>query len=328
MNSELVNENYGLPWSAETEALFNEDLTKDFTIDSSHISAQVIAHSVSNHNYKHIVTLKIVAPRIILSELNTHRVRSLSCSSSRAIPAYKLRNSVWNNPFIPVYFGRNKSGMQAIEPLDGFDLTVARGVWKLASKSAVLFHWIMEKVGVHKQTCNRILEPWLSVTATLTLTEFDNFFKLRYSKFAQPEFICLAKAIHDAVKNSTPTVLQGNQCHLPWIDQSDRDALGNDIVKLIKVSTARSCRSSYANMLGKKSEPAQDLALYETLLGNGHLSPFEHIAFVPNQGQAVSKELHASLQRNFRGWYQFRAFVDPIENQKYLEQFYNIKLNE
>ena len=326
MNSELANETTSLPWSAEIEKLFEQDLTSNFNIDQSHISAQVIAHSINTVNNKHIVTLKIVAPRIILSELNTHRVRSLSCSSSRAIPAAKLRSAVWNNPFIPVYFGKNKSGMQAVEQLQGFDLAAAKLVWKAASKGAVFFHWLLEKANVHKQTCNRLLEPWLSVTATLTMTEFDNFFKLRYSEFAQPEFICLVKAIHDAIKQSTPTKLEPTQCHLPWIDQQDRDALNNDIVSLIKVSTARSCRSSYANMLGKKSEPHQDLALYETLLGNGHLSPFEHIAFVPNQGR-ITKELHANLQRNFRGWYQFRAFVDPIDNLKYLEKFYNIKLN-
>lgn len=327
MSSGLVNETPSLPWSNETEKLFEKDLTTKFNIDSRHISAQVIAHSTNKVNNKHIVTLKIVAPRIILAEINTHRVRSLSCSSSRAIPAYKLRKAVWDNPFVPVYFGKNKSGMQAIVQLEGTQLTTARFMWKAASKAAVFFHWLMEKANVHKQTCNRILEPWLSVTATLTMTEFDNFFKLRYSEFAQPEFICLAKAIYDAIKASTPTILETNECHLPWIDQADRDALGNDIVKLIKVSTARSCRSSYANMLGKKSEPQQDLKLYDTLLGNGHLSPFEHIAFVPNQGR-ISKELHANLQRNFRGWYQFRAFVDPADNQKYLQKFYNINLNE
>jgi hypothetical protein len=181
---------------------------------------------------------------------------------------------------------------------------------------------MMELVGVHKQTCNRIIEPWMSVVGTITSTEWDNFLRLRYDRNAQPEIIVLAKKIHDAIKASEPTVPE-NGIHLPFIDEEERKTFPID--QLIKISVARCCRTSYANCLGKKSQPEEDVKLYQRLLGNGHFSPFEHIALIPNHGR-VAKELQYDLQRNFRGWYQLRAFVQPESNTKYLNKMYNIEL--
>ena len=311
-----------LPWSDEVEALFENDLTSEFNIDDYHIDAKVIGDSINPDTGKRITTLAIKIPRIILSEHNTHRSLSRNFSSSRAIPAKKLRKEAWEHPFVPIYWGANKSGMSADQQLTGFNLSMAKFSWKLAGKFAVMFHKMMEIVGVHKQTCNRIIEPWMSVVGTITSTEWDNFLRLRYDRNAQPEIIVLAKKIHDAIKASEPTVPE-NGIHLPFIDEEERKTFPID--QLIKISVARCCRTSYANCLGKKSQPEEDIKLYHRLLGNGHFSPFEHIALIPNHGR-VAKELQYDLQRNFRGWYQLRAFIQPESNTKYLNKMYNIEL--
>lgn len=311
-----------LPWSDEVESLFENDLTSEFNIDDYHIDVKVIADSINPDTGKRITTLAIKIPRIILSEHNTHRSLSRNFSSSRAIPAKKLRKEAWEHPFVPIYWGANKSGMSADQQLTGFNLSMAKFSWKLAGKFAVMFHKMMEIVGVHKQTCNRIIEPWMSVVGTITSTEWDNFLRLRYDRNAQPEIIVLAKKIHDAIKASEPTVPE-NGIHLPFIDEEERKTFPID--QLIKISVARCCRTSYANCLGKKSQPEEDVKLYQRLLGNGHFSPFEHIALIPNHGR-VAKELQYDLQRNFRGWYQLRAFVQPESNTKYLNKMYNIEL--
>lgn len=311
-----------LPWSDEVEALFENDLTSEFNIDDYHIDAKVIADSINPNTGKRITTLAIKIPRIILSEHNTHRSLSRNFSSSRAIPAKKLRKEAWEHPFVPIYWGANKSGMSADQQLTGFNLSMAKFSWKLAGKFAVMFHKMMEIVGVHKQTCNRIIEPWMSVVGTITSTEWDNFLRLRYDRNAQPEIIVLAKKIHDAIKASEPTVPE-NGIHLPFIDEEERKTFPID--QLIKISVARCCRTSYANCLGKKSQPEEDIKLYHRLLDNGHFSPFEHIALIPNHGR-VAKELQYDLQRNFRGWYQLRAFIQPESNTKYLNKMYNIEL--
>lgn len=311
-----------LPWSDEVESLFENDLTSEFNIDDYHIDVKVIADSINPDTGKRITTLAIKIPRIILSEHNTHRSLSRNFSSSRAIPAKKLRKEAWEHPFVPIYWGANKSGMSADQQLTGFNLSMAKFSWKLAGKFAVMFHKMMELVGVHKQTCNRIIEPWMSVVGTITSTEWDNFLRLRYDRNAQPEIIVLAKKIHDAIKASEPTVPE-NGIHLPFIDEEERKTFPID--QLIKISVARCCRTSYANCLGKKSQPEEDIKLYHRLLGNGHFSPFEHIALIPNHGR-VAKELQYDLQRNFRGWYQLRAFIQPESNTKYLNKMYNIEL--
>ncbi len=315
-----------IPWSPEVEALFEHDLTTEFNTDDYHIDAQVIADSINPETGKRITTLAIKIPRIILAEHNTHRSLSRNFSSSRAIPAKKLRKEAWSHPFVPVYWGANKSGMSADQQLTGFKLSMAKFSWKLAGKFAVMFHKLMECVGVHKQTCNRIIEPWMSVVGTVTSTEWDNFLRLRYDHNAQPEIIILAKKIHDAIKNSTP-VVPVDGVHLPFIDDEERKSFTID--QLIKISVARCCRTSYANCLGKKSQPEEDIKLYDRLLNNGHFSPFEHIAFVPKGlGKAgrPPKDFQTDMQRNFRGWYQLRAFIQPESNAKYLSQMYNINL--
>ena len=316
---------YGVPWSEQTEKLFEHDLTVDFDWDLSHIDAIVIADSINTVNNKRLITLQLTIPRIILSEFNTHRMLSRNTSSSRAIPAKKIRANIVNNMFYPVYWGINKSGMSADEQLTGWKKTAARSLWRTAGLFAVGIHKTMESIGIHKQTCNRILEPWTHVYTVVTSSEWENFLRLRYNKNAQPEMICLAKAIHDAIKFSVPRVLTPEDVHLPYI--TEQEAETRSIIECIKTSVARCCRVSYkSNETGKLSDFDKDVALFERLYKDHHMSPFEHVGFVPNQGRMV-KETHIDLQRNFRGWYQFRAFVDPADNLKYLNKFYSINLD-
>lgn len=261
----------------------------------------------------------------LANRIVVHNCLSRNTSSSRAIPAKKVRANIVNNMFYPVYWGINKSGMSADEQLTGWKKTAARSLWRTAGLFAVGIHKTMESIGIHKQTCNRILEPWTHVYTVVTSSEWENFLRLRYNKNAQPEMICLAKAIHDAIKFSVPRVLTPEDVHLPYI--TEQEAETRSIIECIKTSVARCCRVSYkSNETGKLSDFDKDVALFERLYKDHHMSPFEHVGFVPNQGR-LSKETHIDLQRNFRGWYQFRAFVDPADNLKYLNKFYSINLD-
>ena len=73
------------------------------------ISAKIILDSVSAVTGERMVTMEIEYPRIILSELNTHRMLSKNSASSRAIPFDKM---VENLKGIPVRFGQANKGMQ------------------------------------------------------------------------------------------------------------------------------------------------------------------------------------------------------------------------
>jgi hypothetical protein len=80
----------------------------------SKISAKVVAHSL-NPQGDELVSLVVTFPRIILAELNTHRMLSRNSASSRAIPFKKMVKSVLTDPFIPIAFQKEHSGMQGTE---------------------------------------------------------------------------------------------------------------------------------------------------------------------------------------------------------------------
>ena len=77
----------------------------------------IVGHSLSPQSAE-IITVLATFPRIILSEINTHRMLSKNTSSSRAIPFLKMVEAVQNNPFIPFAWQKYHPGMQGSEYLD------------------------------------------------------------------------------------------------------------------------------------------------------------------------------------------------------------------
>ena len=73
------------------------------------ITAKVIADSI--HDGHRLTTLELHYPRIILAELNTHRMFSRNTASSRAIPVSKIMENVIDDPYIPVIWQMNQPGM-------------------------------------------------------------------------------------------------------------------------------------------------------------------------------------------------------------------------
>lgn len=84
------------------------------------IQAKVIADS-KNEFGNRITTMIVTMPRIILAEFNTHRMLSKNSASSRAIPFKKMVKSVQENPFIPIAWQKDHSGMQGTEYLSKTD---------------------------------------------------------------------------------------------------------------------------------------------------------------------------------------------------------------
>ena len=78
---------------------------------SNLISVKIVADSIS-HSGIRIITFELEYPRIIHSELMTHRLLSRNAMSSRAIPIKKMIEQVQQNPAMPVKFGKNQPGMQ------------------------------------------------------------------------------------------------------------------------------------------------------------------------------------------------------------------------
>ena len=176
------------------------------------ISANIVADSISPQGNR-ITTFLLTYPRMIHSELMTHRLFSRNSASSRAIPFEKMLKMVEEDPFIPIAWQKDHKGMQGTEYFTNENMFI----WdsdKHINKNGVLFidsfkedwldardsvikyaknlhngrrqsegHEYYKNSKLTKQLCNRLLEPFMWHTVLVTATEYDNFFELRCPKY-------------------------------------------------------------------------------------------------------------------------------------------------
>lgn len=301
------------------------------------IKSQIIADSINPKDCR-ITSWILEYPRFVHAELMTHRVFSKNAASSRAIPIEKMIQQVIDNPAMPVWWGKNQSGMQAKEELDNIipvnrpeldvitsDLEQAKSEWIYARNKAIGSVRSLSKLGLHKQIANRILEPWFNIRVILTGTDFDNWFALRAHPDAQPEIRVLAEQMLELYNNSEPKSLNEGEWHIPFGDQIDDNRVretveyNNEYKRVIKekyaperlinhlieqtklkIATARCARVSYFNFEGK-DDYEKDIETCDKLFGSipRHLSPAEHTAKCMNDGNYYG---------NFKGFKQYRKF--------------------
>lgn len=299
------------------------------------ITAKVVLDSISEEGVR-LTTMELVYPRFIHSEIMTHRVFSRNASSSRAIPVEKMIDRIIKDPAIPVHWGKNQPGMQANEELPWDALVQASATWHKARDAAVKYARDMHALGAHKQIVNRILEPFSRTTILVTATEWENFYKLRRHRDAQPEIQALADAMFAAHAQSVPRKLLHGEWHLPYVTDDDLDeiiklalnqthdtmfgqALLEDVERATtriacRVSTARCARVSYLTHDGDKPDIAKDDQLFHRLMISQpmHASPAEHQATpdrIVRYGavSAIGWE-NPQFHGNLVGWQQHRKF--------------------
>ena len=273
------------------------------------IEAEVLAKSYHEQTGTMAATVRLRYPRIIHSELMTHRAFSRNASSSRAKKVKDEVDYIDENPAMPVEWGTEKRGMVPDESLKDEDENEAKAFWIDASYKASNSAEILEqKFGLHKQICNRLLEPFQFIDTIVTSTEWRNFFDLRMSYDADATIRELAKTIHEALLNTPGKILEVGDWHIPELgDNWDR------------MANAGACaRISYRN-LGNKTQ-RDNILLAERLLENGHMSPFEHqLTPIPTyhsffwkwSDMVTHKDQKNNLWcRNSRWFCQFRHLVE------------------
>lgn len=275
------------------------------------INADIVCDSINTATGDRLTTFVITFPRFALAEVNTHRSLSKSCASSRAVPAKKIRAKVWYEPVIPIYFGANQKGMQAKTELTGIKKWLAKQLWLKARFPAIAFHYLLEKVGLHKQLTNRVLESWLYVEMIITGTEWRNFFLLRNHPDAQPEFGFLASLMQVAYNNNVPDKLAPGEWHLPFVSNQERMWL--ELAHLKTHSTARCGRVSYFLPSGTVSSLEEDERFAMRLFGSSpkHLSPSEHQSMALPTSERVG---------NLVGWKQQRKDFEGEAGGDYAER--------
>lgn len=287
------------------------------------ISARVIADSLNSNGIR-MMTYELEYPRFIHSEFMTHRMLSKNSASSRAIPVAKMHEHIQQVPQAPIHWGKNQSGMQAKEELEGVHLEAAKELWDEARDAAIKFAQTMNFHGLHKQAANRITEPYMQMKVVCSGTEWTNFFWLRNHEDAQPEIQELAKLMWQGFRKSLPQILKPGEWHLPYINTeivndvavyTDQD--GNELtLEDARIISASCC----AQVSYRKSDDSLEKArqIFDRLVKSEpvHASPVEHQA-TPMQMLKNNWEPGVTHQTrngdmwsgNLRGWVQYRQLI-------------------
>jgi hypothetical protein len=287
-------------------------------------------------------------PKCLLAELNTHRGFSRNSSSSRAIPAHRIRSQVWRNSYQPQWTA-NQPGMTGrfLDPR-GWQYHAANLIWGTGKVGALALNWAMQKVSVHKQDANRLLEPWAQLPVIVSATDsmdgrkssLRNFFELRAHSDAQPAFRKFAVEMRSAFIDTKAQPLRPGEWHKPYPDLD------------LRQNVSRVASISYDNHTKDRSVEAH-YSVFERLIEAVpvHSSPFEHVAMAVEPGQLLNSyeengnryfwqlfdinhldlsfkycdpEIHNMVTTaNLAGFLQGRAFINF-----YREVFYTGERNE
>ncbi len=307
-------------------------------------SAKILADSLSPLGDR-LTSFEITFPRIVLSEFNTHRMFSRNSASSRAIPVKKMLQRVLEDPFIPIYWGKNQSGMQAETQLSHVKQAQAREIWLEALTDNVL-HVIELQIG-QAAVVNiagdlrewSVLLPLQRIAALQKIVttpdlwseeaSWLNVHKQIANRLLEPwmwhtvivtttewsNFFALRTEASAQPEISRIAEMMHELYHEHMPAELGYDDWHLPLVKSGEfddtdispqvVSTGRCCRVSYLTHDGKR-DPDKDIEIHDNLLKNGHMSPFEH----PARPMNVAEKRASPWSGNFYGWVQYRKTIE------------------
>jgi thymidylate synthase ThyX len=264
----------------------------------------IVADSANRYGSR-LTSFLLRYPRFIHSEFLTHRVFSKNSASSRAIPTKDQLIRVINSPAMPNYWGSNKSGMQAGEPVS--DVLAADAFGELLGLRNACVNTVnnLHAMGLHKQICNRYIEPFSHITVIATAVDLGlhNFFFLRCHPMAEPLMQELAYGMLDLYLASKPAKLDFGDYHMPF---SDHMPSGLTIQEQIKVSVARCCWVSYMRHDKDAFDVLDAYKRHDECIEFKHMSPLEHVARAERLGEIETGPSNFDVNGIDSGWVQYR----------------------
>lgn len=293
-------------------------------VKKTQTTARVVAYSVSEETGEKIITFEVETPRLIWSEVMTHRVFTRNGASSRAIPVSKMVEMVRDNPAMPVRFGANQPGMQdkGVEYeqevyVEGKTFPDAKHLWWYLAEEVADYAEGLANAGYHKQLVNRLLEPFQYMKAVITFTgDGANFFGLRDHSDADPTICELAQCMKEAMDLAPVKHLKSGDWHMPYYkDGAFIKGRDRGLQKALKISASCAAQVSYRK-LDDSEEKAE--MVYDRLVNSKpvHASPFEHQATPLKKGIGFRSKYVTHVDRdghswsgNFRNWGQHRQII-------------------
>lgn len=293
------------------------------------IVVKVVQASMCDRTGQEIWTYELTYPRVIHSQVMTHRMFSRNASSTRAVPIKAALTNLTSDPAHYIWTA-NQSGMQGEVITDDKALIEINALHEFHMTSAMNLVNYMGRskedggLGIHKQNVGRYLEPFQNIKVVLTTTEIINWEWLRDDEEAQGEIAELARAMTAAREGVVPQALDPGEWHVPYVHRErtpegmkyfDVDDNGLTVEEAKLVSASSCAQVSY-----RKSDASLEKALaIKDRLFNGrkvHASPVEHQATpMPEEVENVGThgewpEGMTHLDRNYVRWSgNFRNFI-------------------
>lgn len=311
--------------------------------------AEVLADSLHPTGGR-LTTYLVEYPRVVLAEAVTHRLNadswgdgyswcertttpdiSKNSASSRAIPHERFLKKIDLDPYMPAFTGKAK-GMQGAA-LGENTAEYAKAAWHNAKTVAMKWAAELDRLGVHKQDSNRLLEPFSWTTQVVTSAHWDNFFALRCHEAAHPALRRVARMMFLARRRSEPVALDYGEWHTPFVPPvrgqavawdpaagsavppylTHGEARGAVPVELWR-SVARCAWVSYESH-DRDATDAAVMATVDRLIGSRpvHASPCEHQAMCVPPGSL----LKGQASNLGDGWLQLRKLLPAERCDKY-----------
>jgi len=281
-----------------------QDVCRTLLNSMDKASAEVVLGS-SNPQGNTLLTFQLVAPQIIQPQLIRHRAFSFSIISQRAISAEKNASL---GVFVPSDVRYNQSGMQGKRRVLGDDYNTFFD-WYADMYENINEHISNCFVDVHKQTINRLLQPfgYFQAIVSTTGSGLMNFFDLRLRDDVQPEMNRLARMMARAVELAEITKLKYGEWHIPYISPDESEL---DIETRLAISATRCARISYGFYQDSKFKTIdKEVTFAKKLLDSRHMSPFEHQAVAIEQFTG-EYDMLKRIYKNFEGFRQQRSILE------------------
>lgn len=236
---------------------------------------KIVEHTVSQLG-NDIVTFEIRLPKQYVAEFNTHKNEiERNSASSRAVPITTVINRVKDDPAIPFEWRYNAKGMQGGNFMSMEDSKEGDKIWLEARDAMIGYVEKLQAINADKQRVNRLLEPWMWTIIVCTMTGsggigVPNFFGLRDSEQAQPEFRIIAHEMHELYHYSLPNLAEW---HLPYVTQEERKEL--DVFDCALISSTRCGRVTYYKQ-GETKTFSEEIERAYSFFNQRHFSPLRH----------------------------------------------------
>lgn len=248
-----------------------------------------------------LITMHVIVPEWIHTHLLRHGRLAHNWISHRAV-----RTSRFQNYYTPPVFYESASGMVGGGPVSQAKAETAHRTWTEAVEASIIAAQGLSELGICKQQANRLICPPHYMEGIITATEdaWNAMLRLRDHHDADPAAQHIAVLFREAIASISWSY---GTSHYPlWTD----DLNSVDPATALLACAARIARISFGSFGAYAKESERGAKLW----GDGHVSPFDHLARIDGVFDIRTSRLaceRGDLIDDTWYWLSYRAERNP-----------------